>query len=68
MSNLLIDNLHMKDRILLEKIPSGQAYLRDIIEAMKNEQTINVTYQSYWREESNTFDVEPYCVKLCKQR
>lgn len=34
-SNVLIDNQHMKDRILLEEIPSGQEYLYDIIEAMK---------------------------------
>ena len=67
-SNLLIDNLHMKDRILLENIPSGQDFLADIIEAMKKGQCINMTYQSYWRDESNTFMVEPYCVKLFKQR
>lgn len=67
-SNLLIDNLHMKERILLENIPSGQEYLADIIEAMKKSQCINITYQSYWRDESNTFMVEPYCVKLFKQR
>lgn len=67
-SNLLIDNQHMKDRILLENIPSGQEYLADIIEAMKKGQCINMTYQSYWRDKSNTFMVEPYCVKLFKQR
>ena len=67
-SNLLIDNQHIKDRILLEEIPSGQEYLSDIIEAMKEGQCINMTYQSYWRDESNTFVVEPYCVKLFKQR
>ncbi len=67
-SNLLIDNLYMKDRILLENIPSGQEYLADIIEAMKKGQCINMTYQSYWRDESNTFTVEPYCIKLFKQR
>ena len=67
-SNVLIDNQHMKDRILLEEIPSGQEYLYDIIEAMKQGQLIKMTYQSYWRGESNTFDVEPYCVKLFKQR
>lgn len=67
-SNLLIDNQHMKDRILLEEIPSGQEFLYDIIEAMKQGQLIKMTYQSYWRGESNTFDVEPYCVKLFKQR
>jgi predicted DNA-binding transcriptional regulator YafY len=58
----------MKERILLENIPSGQEYLADIIEGMKKGQCINMTYQSYWRDESNTFIVEPYCVKLFKQR
>jgi hypothetical protein len=67
-SNVLIDNQHMKDRILLEEIPSGQEYLYDIIEAMKHSQIINMTYQSYWRDKSNNFNVEPYCVKLFKQR
>ena len=47
-SNLLIDNLQLKERILLENIPSGQEYLADIIEAMKKGQCINMTYQSYW--------------------
>lgn len=67
-SNLLIENQHLKDRILLEEIPSGQDYLADIIEAMKKGCCITITYQSYWRDESNTFIVEPYCVKLFKQR
>ncbi len=67
-SNVLIDNQHLKDRILLEETPSGQEYLYDIIEAMKHSQIINMTYQSYWRTKSNNFNVEPYCVKLFKQR
>lgn len=67
-SNLLIDNQHMKDRILLEDIPSGHEFLTDIIEAMKGGYSLNMTYQSYWREKSNTFVVEPYCVKLFRQR
>ena len=67
-SNLLIDNQHMKDRILLENVPSGQEYLANIIGAMKKGHCINMTYQSYWREEGNTFTVEPYCVKLFRQR
>lgn len=67
-SNLLIDNQHLKDRILLENIPSGQEFLSDIIEAMKRGNVLYMTYQSYWRDESNTFEVEPYCIKLFKQR
>ena len=67
-SNLLIDNLHMKERILLEEIPSGQAFLSSIIEAMKKVQTIRMTYQSYWSDKTSTFEVEPFCVKLFKLR
>ena len=67
-SNLLIENQNMKDRILLEDVPSGQEYLSTIIEAMKTNNVIRITYQSFWRDESNTFNVEPYCIKLFKQR
>ena len=67
-NNLLIENQHLKDRILLEEIPSGQDYLADIIEAMKKGCCITITYQSYWKSNKNTFDVEPYCIKLFKQR
>ena len=27
-----------------------------------------MTYQSYWRDEANTFKIEPYCLKAFKQR
>lgn len=67
-SNLLIDNQQLKERIILEDIPSGQGILSSIIEAMKQNRVLCITYQSYWREDSNTFSVEPYAVKLFKQR
>ena len=67
-SNLLVGNQQMKDRILLESIPSGQEYLSDIITAMKKGLCICMTYQSYSKDKSSTFEVEPYCVKLFKQR
>ena len=34
-SNLLLSSQSLKDRILLEYVPSGQIYLQTIIEAMK---------------------------------
>lgn len=67
-SNLLLNSQQLKDRILLEDIPSGVKYLPMIIEAMKTNNVIRITYQSYWREESHTFNVHPLCVKLFKQR
>ena len=54
----------IKDRIILEYVPSGQSYLQPIIEAMKENRVLNITYHSYWKDEENNFDAQPYCVKL----
>ena len=67
-SNLLLDSQSLKDRILLEDVPSGQNHLAIILEAMKTNTQLSITYQSYWRDESYTFDIYPFCVKLFKQR
>ena len=67
-SNLLLSSQSLKDRILLEYVPSGQIYLQTIIEAMKENHVLNITYHSYWKDEEYNFDVEPFCVKLFKQR
>lgn len=58
----------IKDRILLEYVPSGQQYLHTIIDAMKENRVLNITYYSYWKEKENNFNVMPYCVKLYRQR
>lgn len=67
-SNALANSQSVKDRILLEYVPSGQQYLQPIVEAMKENRVINITYHSYWKDEANNFDVQPYCVKLFRQR
>ena len=35
---------------------------------MKENHVLNMTYHSYWKDEENNFDVQPYCVKLFRQR
>ena len=67
-SNLLMEHRQLKDRILLEEVPSVKDHLSPILAAMKTDATLRITYQSYWRDESSTFELEPYCVKLFKQR
>ena len=67
-SNALANSQSIKDRILLEYVPSGQEYLQAIIEAMKENRVLNITYHSYWKDEENNFDVQPFCVKLFRQR
>lgn len=67
-NNLISESQKLKGRIQFEEIPSGQQYLTPIIEAMRDGHKIEVTYQSYWKEHSNTFEIEPYFVKIFKQR
>ena len=67
-SNALANSQSIKERIILEYVPSGQEYLEAIIDAMKENRVLNITYHSYWKDEENNFDVQPYCVKLFRQR
>lgn len=67
-SNLLQGCKGIKDRIMFEDIPSGQQYLSPIIEAMKENRMLSMTYKGYYSCEPSTYVVEPYCVKLFKQR
>ena len=67
-SNALVCSQSIKDRILLEYVPSGQKYLQSIIEAMKENRVLNITYHDYNKNDENSFDVHPYCVKLFRQR
>lgn len=67
-SNTLANSQSIKDRIVLEYVPSGQEYLQPIVEAMKENRVLNITYHSYWKDEENNFDVQPFCIKLFRQR
>lgn len=67
-NNLINESHKLKYRILFEKIPSGQQFLAPIIEAMRDGVAVEMTYQNYWHDKSYTFEVEPYCVKVFRQR
>ena len=67
-NNTLLENRTLKDRILLENIPSGQDFLDVIMDAMKKSKLLEITYKGYWSEHEHTFPVAPYCVKLFRQR
>lgn len=66
--NTLSGCQRIKGRIVIERVPSGEEYLQTVIEAMKVNRVLNMTYHSFWHDHESTFDVEPYCVKLFRQR
>lgn len=67
-SNLVNESYKLKERIVFENIPSGQMYLTTIIEAIRDDFTINITYQKFEHNKAYTFEIYPYCVKIFKQR
>ena len=67
-NNILHENQDLKNRILLENVPSGQQHLTTIVDAMREGVALSMTYHSFHREEPSTFEVEPYCIKLFEQR
>lgn len=66
--NTLSDCQRIKDRIVLEPVPSGRVHLQTIVDAMKENRVLNITYQSYFKDSEDTYNVQPYCIKLFRQR
>lgn len=68
MDSLLKDSKELSDQILFEPIPSGEKFLAPIIEALRDKTAIEMTYQGFGKPHPSTFPVEPYCLKMFKQR
>ena len=67
-NNVLSESLSLQYRILLETSPSGEEYLLQVIEAMKKNVRVKVSYQRYGTDEPKLLDFEPYCIKLFNRR
>lgn len=67
-NNLINESHHLKRRIVFEQIPSGQNFLTPVIEAMRDGMSIEIKYKSFWRQDEYTTEVEPYFVKVFRQR
>ena len=59
---------NLDGRIIFEDIPSGHDWLTTITNAMHKNIVQNITYQGFGKEDSNSFDIEPYYLKVVKRR
>lgn len=66
--NILSESQSLNHRILLENIPSGDKTLQQVIKAMKDNRCIVINYQRYTATNSSSFLLEPYSIKLFRQR
>lgn len=66
--NILENSLSIKDRILLENIPSSTNFLSEIVDAMKKNKVVHMIYNSYKKQNVEQLDVLPLSLKLFQQR
>ena len=66
--NLVNESVSVKDRIIVDDVPSGEVWLTEISRAMTESKTVRMTYHSFYRPEASTFDLQPWCLRLFRQR
>ena len=67
-SNTLGESQSLHQRILLENIPSGGERLQLVVKAMKESRCLMMSYRRYGAMASYSCMIEPYCLKLFRQR
>lgn len=67
-NNIIVENKSVKDRILLESIPSEGGNLQTAIVAMRKGKILQFDYKKYYSAEVKHYAIEPYCVKLYHRR
>lgn len=67
-NNVFSECKDLGNRILFESIPAGQQYLMPIVEAMRDGRVLNISYQSFSMNNPASHELEPYCLKIYKQR
>lgn len=66
-SNLVKAGEQIKDRIVYEDIPENSEYLSFVVDAMKRNRKVEITYLPYEAETPITYVVHPYCMRLYRQ-
>lgn len=62
--NQIHADIKMQNRIQFDNIPSGNIFLSDFLDAMRNNQLVEITHRGFKKEVSNTFEIEPYFLKV----
>ena len=67
-NGLLQESRGLRERVMYESVPSGNDYLLKILEAMKGNHVVKIIYQDYYDQEPREVLLEPYCVRVFRQR
>ncbi|MBQ7488926.1 MAG: WYL domain-containing protein [Bacteroidales bacterium] len=67
-NNLLKDCQDIRKYILFEPMADGEEHLPTIIEALRDKHVLNIYYQNFSSLKPIPYEVEPYCLKMYRQR
>ena len=67
-SNLISESIGLQERVLLEHVYTDAKMLGQVIQAMKGGRRIELHYRGYKSQETKTYRLSPYCLKLWHQR
>jgi predicted DNA-binding transcriptional regulator YafY len=66
--NLLNESTGLHERIVIEDVPSSHRYLTLILDAMRDNKKLVLTYKGYSMDDYKDMTVHPYSVRLFKRR
>lgn len=58
----------LEGRIIFEDIPSGHLWLTAITDAIRKSEVLCITHQGFGKPEPNSFEIEPYYLKVVNRR
>ncbi|MCD8296883.1 MAG: WYL domain-containing protein [Prevotella sp.] len=58
----------LEGRIIFENIPSGHLWLTTITDAIRQNKELFITYQGFGKPKNNSFEIEPYYLKVVTRR
>lgn len=67
-TNTIREARDMEECISLENVPSAEPHLSTVIHAIRERKTLDMEYQSFERDSMKAYELEPYAVKLFRQR
>lgn len=66
--NQLQANRKLEKRISFEYVPSGNRFLQVFLQAMRQNNVVEITYQGFEKPHASTFQIEPYHLKIYNRR
>lgn len=68
MNSLLSESAGLRERIIFENVPSNHQFLTKLIQAIRDNRKVRVTYKGYIMRQEMTYELEPYFIREFKRR